>query len=164
MDYFYINAITLGIVSMAFLISFWLPMPQRSLFFKGGEAAAVGLQSQQEGPPGPTGSEEPVMYKAEAGSEREKMEHDGSTGWCSGENVASAGHLLWQSFRESYSSRHLLFHIYFFQYTLHLECRSTEHNPFVLYDYSMCRMYSYSINLLDSIKSLSSYNHDDNVF
>lgn len=108
-DYFYINAITLGIVSMAFLISFWLPMPQRSLFFKGGEAAAVGLQSQQEGPPGPTGSEEPVMYKAEAGSEREKMEHDGSTGWCSGENVASAGHLLWQSFRESYSSRRLIY-------------------------------------------------------
>ncbi|XP_073351170.1 solute carrier family 19 member 3b [Pagrus major] len=108
-DYFYINAITLGIVSMAFLISFWLPMPQRSLFFKGREAAAVGPQSQQEGLPGPNRSEEPVMYKDEAGSEREKMEHDGSTGWCRGENVASAAHLLWQSFKESYSSRRLIY-------------------------------------------------------
>uniref|UniRef100_A0A3Q1HDY2 Solute carrier family 19 member 3b n=1 Tax=Anabas testudineus TaxID=64144 RepID=A0A3Q1HDY2_ANATE len=48
MNYFYINTITLGIVSMAFLISFWLPMPQRSMFFKVKKDAAVHLQSQQE--------------------------------------------------------------------------------------------------------------------
>uniref|UniRef100_A0A8D0A6L5 Solute carrier family 19 member 3b n=1 Tax=Sander lucioperca TaxID=283035 RepID=A0A8D0A6L5_SANLU len=84
-DYFYINAITLGMVSMAFLISFWLPMPQRSLFFKGIKAAAVGSQSQQEGPLGVDVPEEPVVAEDEA------------------------GHLLWQSFRESYSSRDLIY-------------------------------------------------------
>ncbi|KAM9359131.1 uncharacterized protein ABDE67_002282 [Symphorus nematophorus] len=108
-DYFYINVVTLGIVSMAFLISFWLPMPQRSLFFKGRKAAAVGSQSQQEGPLGPNGPEEPVMYKDESGSGTEEMEHNGSAGCCSRENVATAGRLLWQSFRESYSSRHLIY-------------------------------------------------------
>ncbi|XP_051252856.1 solute carrier family 19 member 3b [Dicentrarchus labrax] len=102
-DYFYINAITLGIVSMSFLVSFWLPMPQRSLFFKGKKAAAVGLESQQGGP------EEPVMDMDEVGLGKDKMEHNGSAGWCSGENVATAGHLLWQSFKESYSSRHLIY-------------------------------------------------------
>ncbi|XP_042342298.1 solute carrier family 19 member 3b [Plectropomus leopardus] len=105
-DYFYINAITLGTVSMAFLISFWLPMPQRSLFFKGKKAAGVGLQSQQGGPLGADG---PVMDKDDVGSVKEKMEHNGSAGWCSRENAASAGHLLWQSFRESYSSRNLIY-------------------------------------------------------
>ncbi|XP_034404916.1 solute carrier family 19 member 3b [Cyclopterus lumpus] len=103
LDYFYINTFTLGIVSTAFLISFWLPMPQRSLFFKGEKAAAQVLQPQQEEP------EEPVVEKDEAGSGKEKMEHNGSAGWCSRENVATAGYLLWQNFRESYSSRHLLY-------------------------------------------------------
>ncbi|XP_074535637.1 solute carrier family 19 member 3b [Halichoeres trimaculatus] len=108
-DYFYINAITLGIVSMAFLISFWLPMPQRSLFFKGKEAAAVRSQTQWEGPLRAGKPEEPVMDTDEVGSGIEKIEHNGSAGWCSRENVATAGHLLWQSFRESYSSRHLIY-------------------------------------------------------
>uniref|UniRef100_A0A8C2ZLZ2 Solute carrier family 19 member 3b n=1 Tax=Cyclopterus lumpus TaxID=8103 RepID=A0A8C2ZLZ2_CYCLU len=102
LDYFYINTFTLGIVSTAFLISFWLPMPQRSLFFKGEKAAAQVLQPQQEEP------EEPVVEKDEAGSGKEKMEHNGSAGWCSRENVATAGYLLWQNFRESYSSRTLV--------------------------------------------------------
>lgn len=118
MDYFYLNAITLGIVSMALLISFWLPMPQRSLFFKGKTAAAVGSQSQQEGPLGLDGPEKPEMYKDEAGSGREKMEHNGSAGLCSRENVANAGHLLWKSFKESYSSRH--FFVCFFITTQHI--------------------------------------------
>nr|XP_046244885.1 solute carrier family 19 member 3b [Scatophagus argus] len=108
-DYFYINATTLGIVSMAFLVSFWLPMPQRSLFFKGKKAAAQGLPSQQEGPLGRDGPEESVMYKDEADSGREDMESNGNAGWCSREAVATAGSLLWQSFRESYSSRHLIY-------------------------------------------------------
>ncbi|XP_056230152.1 solute carrier family 19 member 3b [Seriola aureovittata] len=101
-DYFYINAITLGIVSMAFLVSFWLPMPQRNMFFKGKKAAAVHSQSQQEGPQGAQRPGEQVMDKEGAGSGKEKMEHNGSPGWCSRENVATAGHLLWQSFRESH--------------------------------------------------------------
>ncbi|XP_070685061.1 solute carrier family 19 member 3b [Pempheris klunzingeri] len=106
-DYFYINAITLGTVSLAFLVSFWLPMPQRSLFFKGEKAPAVGSQSQQEAPADGLG--EPVRDKDEAELGKEKMERNGSAGWCSRENVASAGSLLWQSFRESYSSRHLIY-------------------------------------------------------
>lgn len=84
-------------------------MPQRSMFFKGKKAAALGWQSQQEGPVGADRPEEPVMDKEEVGSGKEKMERNGSVGWCSRENVASAGHLLWQSFRESYSSRHLIY-------------------------------------------------------
>ncbi|XP_029134691.2 solute carrier family 19 member 3b isoform X1 [Labrus bergylta] len=108
-DYFYINAITLGIVSVAFLVSFWLPMPQRSLFFKGKKDAAEGSQSQREGQLGAYRPEEPVTDVDEVGLGKEKMEHNGSAGWCSMENVATAGRLLWQSFRESYSSRHCLF-------------------------------------------------------
>uniref|UniRef100_A0A665W581 Solute carrier family 19 member 3b n=1 Tax=Echeneis naucrates TaxID=173247 RepID=A0A665W581_ECHNA len=45
MDYFYINAISLGIVSMAFFISLWLPMPQRRMFFKGKKDADIKAQS-----------------------------------------------------------------------------------------------------------------------
>uniref|UniRef100_A0A667XJ94 Solute carrier family 19 member 3 n=1 Tax=Myripristis murdjan TaxID=586833 RepID=A0A667XJ94_9TELE len=85
-DYFFINAITLGTVSIAFLVSFWLPMPQRGMFFKG--------------------KTEAVKDEAEAGAGTENME---CTVWCSKDNVAHAGQLLWRSFRESYSSRHLLY-------------------------------------------------------
>ncbi|XP_071772485.2 solute carrier family 19 member 3b [Centroberyx gerrardi] len=113
MDYFYINAITLGIVSVAFLISFWLPMPQRGLFFKGKEAATVGSESQQEGTAVVDEAEEAVRDEDEAGFRTEKMESGGSGGsgggWCSGDNVAHAGQLLWRSFRESYSSRNLIY-------------------------------------------------------
>ncbi|KAM6987352.1 solute carrier family 19 member 3b [Tautogolabrus adspersus] len=108
-DYFYINAITLGIVSVAFLISFWLPMPQRSLFFKGRKDAVEGSQSQREEQLGAYRPEEPMTDVDEVGLGKEKMEHNGSAGWCSRGNVATAGHLLWQSFRESYSSRHLIY-------------------------------------------------------
>ncbi|XP_022048275.2 solute carrier family 19 member 3b [Acanthochromis polyacanthus] len=108
-DYFYINALTLGIVSVAFLITFWLPMPQRSMFFKGKRDAAVGSQFQQEGPLGENRLEDPVMDKDRADSGKEEMEHNGSAGWCSRENVATVGPVLWQSFRESYSSRNLIY-------------------------------------------------------
>uniref|UniRef100_A0A668RKJ3 Solute carrier family 19 member 3b n=1 Tax=Oreochromis aureus TaxID=47969 RepID=A0A668RKJ3_OREAU len=107
LDYFYINTITLGIVSVAFLVSFWLPMPQTSMFFKGKKAAAVDCQ--QEGPQGENRPEESVTDKDGEGSGKEKMEYNGSAGYCSRENVAAAVHLLWQSFRESYSSRHLIY-------------------------------------------------------
>ncbi|KAM9318653.1 solute carrier family 19 member 3b [Pholidichthys leucotaenia] len=109
LDYFYINCITLGTVSTAFLISFWLPMPQRSMFFKGEKAIAVASQSQQGGPVGRSRPEELMMADKDGDdSWREKMKHNGG-GWCSRKNMASAGRLLWQSFRESYSSRHLIY-------------------------------------------------------
>nr|XP_024660686.1 thiamine transporter 2 [Maylandia zebra] len=104
LDYFYINTITLGIVSVAFLVSFWLPMPQTSMFFKGKKAAAVDCQQE-----GPQGEKESVTDKDGEGSGKGKMEYNGSAGYCSRENVAAAVHLLWQSFRESYSSRHLIY-------------------------------------------------------
>lgn len=72
----------------------------------------MGSQSQPA-PLGPDGPEGPVTHKDKAGSEREKMEHNNTGGgdWWSRENVATAVHLLWQSFRESYSSRQFLFQI-----------------------------------------------------
>ncbi|KAM8854231.1 solute carrier family 19 member 3b [Synchiropus picturatus] len=109
LDLFYINTITLGIVMVAFLISLWLPMPRRSMFFKGKKAAALGCQSQQETPTEAGGPRQSVMDKGPCGSGKEKMENHRGGGWCSRENLASAGHLLWQSFRESYSSRHLIY-------------------------------------------------------
>ncbi|KAF3848038.1 hypothetical protein F7725_021066 [Dissostichus mawsoni] len=86
---------------MALLISFWLPMPQRGLFFKGKKDAAVGSSSHQTGPLGADRPEEAVMDKEEVGSRKEKMELNGSGGWHSWENMATAGHLLWKSFRET---------------------------------------------------------------
>ncbi|XP_057693945.1 solute carrier family 19 member 3b [Corythoichthys intestinalis] len=109
LDYFYINAITLGVVSVAFLISFWLPRPQRSMFFKGRKAAAPGRQSQQEVPRITGRPDETVSGLGEASSGKQMMERNDNAGWCSRKNVLSAGHLLWQSFRESYSSRHLIY-------------------------------------------------------
>ncbi|XP_010896991.2 solute carrier family 19 member 3b [Esox lucius] len=38
LNYFYLNAISLGTVSLGFLISVWLPMPQRGVFFRGDQA------------------------------------------------------------------------------------------------------------------------------
>ncbi|XP_029922228.1 solute carrier family 19 member 3b [Myripristis murdjan] len=105
-DYFFINAITLGTVSIAFLVSFWLPMPQRGMFFKGKTAITGGSQSKQEGEVAVDDAKEAVKDEAEAGAGTENME---CTVWCSKDNVAHAGQLLWRSFRESYSSRHLLY-------------------------------------------------------
>uniref|UniRef100_A0A674C6S7 Solute carrier family 19 member 3b n=1 Tax=Salmo trutta TaxID=8032 RepID=A0A674C6S7_SALTR len=47
LDYFYLNAISLGILSIAFLISIWLPMPQQGMFFRG-EKAALGLSAKDQ--------------------------------------------------------------------------------------------------------------------
>lgn len=101
-DYFYINAITLGFMSVAFLISFLLPMPKRSMFFKGEKAA--GSQKEEW----LRSYAAPVMDASAAGPEEEKMERDGSAAWFSKNNLIAAGHLLWESLRESYSSRYVL--------------------------------------------------------
>ncbi|KAF3692926.1 Thiamine transporter 2 [Channa argus] len=126
LDYFYINTITLGIVSMAFLVSLWLPMPQRSMFFKEQTAAAVGAQQP----------EEPVMDEATKGT---RIDVDGKvdvTGHTS-KSKASVEEMkgqdemgpepeeftktvgpdnctkvlvhLWRDFRQCYSSRQLLY-------------------------------------------------------
>ncbi|XP_061537444.1 solute carrier family 19 member 3b [Phycodurus eques] len=109
LDYFDINAITLGTTSVAFLISFWLPRPRRSMFFKGRKTVAWVRQSQRELPGRTDRPDETVSDEEEASPGKHKMERHGNAGWCSRKNVFSAGHLLWQSFRESYSSRHLIY-------------------------------------------------------
>lgn len=81
-------------------------MPQRGMFFKGKTAITGGSQSKQEGEVAVDDAEEAVKDEAEAGSGTEKME---CSVWCSKDNVARAGQLLWRSFRESYSSRHFHF-------------------------------------------------------
>ena len=45
LDYLYLNAISLGILSVAFLISVLLPIPQRGMFFRG-EKAVLDLSAQ----------------------------------------------------------------------------------------------------------------------
>ena len=107
-DYFYINAITLGIVSVAFLVSFWLPMPQRGVFFKGNPAVTGESQPQRgegegEGA-GPAGAGDQAVVVTSQG------EKDRSGGLCPRDGIIHAGRQLWRSFRESYSSRHLLYY------------------------------------------------------
>lgn len=103
LDYFYLNVLTLGIVCIAFLVSFLLPMPKKTMFFKGEEA--VGSLSQKEGSPRTNRYNDSEMDKDGESLVEEKNEHVDSPGWCSRKNVTTAGHLLWKSFKESYSSR-----------------------------------------------------------
>lgn len=81
LDYFYLNAITLGIEIVAFLLSLCLPMPKTSLFFKGAQIPST---------------------------EKDSLVQDSGTRWCSRDNVIRAGRLLWRSFKESYSSTKLI--------------------------------------------------------
>ncbi|KAK7883344.1 hypothetical protein WMY93_029518 [Mugilogobius chulae] len=81
LDYFYLNAITLGLEIVAFLISLCLPMPKTSLFFKETQVS-------------PT--------------DKDSLRHGGGNQWCSRESVTRAGHLLLKSFKESYSSSKLI--------------------------------------------------------
>ncbi|KAJ4935165.1 hypothetical protein JOQ06_016701 [Pogonophryne albipinna] len=102
LDLFYLNAITLGTVSMALLISFWLPMPQRGLFFKGKKDAAVGSSSHQTGPLGADMPEEAVMDKEEVGSRKERMELDG--GGAGYEQIFNYVQLMWDHIEPSATS------------------------------------------------------------
>uniref|UniRef100_A0A3P9KWD0 Solute carrier family 19 member 3b n=1 Tax=Oryzias latipes TaxID=8090 RepID=A0A3P9KWD0_ORYLA len=104
LDYFYINAITLGIVSVAFLTSFLLPMPKRSMFFK--VEKAVRSQPKREGKPGDYTLDQQVMDKDGTSSEAEKIEHDDSDWCCSRVNSYSSNDFfiflqnhLWFCFR-----------------------------------------------------------------
>ncbi|KAJ8397289.1 hypothetical protein AAFF_G00441230 [Aldrovandia affinis] len=81
LSYFYINAINLGTLCVAFALSFCLPMPQHGLFFRDQSHSA------QQG-----------ETRIEAGG-----------GWCSRTIFRQAGQLLWKSFRDSYSSRQLIY-------------------------------------------------------
>ncbi|XP_014850415.1 PREDICTED: thiamine transporter 2-like [Poecilia mexicana] len=106
-DYFYLNAVTLGIVCAAFLVSFWLPMPKRTMFFKPEEA--VGSWSQKKGSVRNDRQRDSEADKDGESLGDEETEHAGGAGCCSRESVITAGPLLWKSFKESYSSRHLVY-------------------------------------------------------
>ncbi|XP_056138871.1 uncharacterized protein LOC130115285 [Lampris incognitus] len=107
MDYFYINAITLGIMSVAFIVSLWLPLPQRGIFFQGKIAGSQREEEVMEEKKG--GDEEAVKNEKEVGTGAQKTKRQGSGNWCSRDNVVHASQLLWRSFKESYSSRHLVY-------------------------------------------------------
>ncbi|KAM6946017.1 uncharacterized protein FYW47_017084 [Aplochiton taeniatus] len=96
MSYFYINAITLGILSIAFLISLWLPAPQRSMFFQG-QRTDTSPKVQE----GRAVHDDPDLALKGTGEE--------DTKWCSRRNIGRAGRILWKSFREAYSSKHLIY-------------------------------------------------------
>ncbi|XP_042315364.1 thiamine transporter 2 [Sceloporus undulatus] len=48
-SYFYLNAITLASVSVAFISSFFLPMPQKSMFFHGKSSANASFTGSDKG-------------------------------------------------------------------------------------------------------------------
>nr|XP_057936874.1 thiamine transporter 2-like isoform X2 [Doryrhamphus excisus] len=89
-----------GVAIVAFLISFWLPYPQRSMFFNWRRVGPFGQKSQDN-------ADETVLEEEDADFGKQKI--NDSTDWRNGQNVVNAGLLLWQSFRESYSSRHLIY-------------------------------------------------------
>ncbi|KAG7265973.1 LOW QUALITY PROTEIN: hypothetical protein CRUP_022678 [Coryphaenoides rupestris] len=92
-DYFHINTITLGIVSVALLVSVWLPMPQRGMFFQRGEgpgAAKVEVEVEVEG----AAADQTVVRTTSRG------DAGCSGGSCGRDDVIYAGRQLWRSFRE----------------------------------------------------------------
>ncbi|XP_060098229.1 thiamine transporter 2 [Heteronotia binoei] len=50
-SYFYLNAISLASVSMAFITSFFLPMPQKSMFFHGKSSPDISIEPTDKNPP-----------------------------------------------------------------------------------------------------------------
>ncbi|XP_046891908.1 solute carrier family 19 member 3b [Hypomesus transpacificus] len=98
-EYFYINTITLGIQSMSFFLSFWLPMPKQGMFFRG-RTPDMGSKDQQ-------GWAVEEASGAVSGAGPENTPEEG--GCCSWYDMAYAGRMLWRSFRESYSSKRLVY-------------------------------------------------------
>ncbi|KAL4648507.1 Thiamine transporter 2-like [Arapaima gigas] len=99
-NYFYINAVTLGIVSVAFAVSFCLPMPQRGMFFRGETDVTTPQESHSSAQASTEGTVDGTV------EEEEKVTHGG---WCSCKNISYAAHLLWRSFLQSYTSKKLVY-------------------------------------------------------
>ncbi|XP_028817108.1 solute carrier family 19 member 3b [Denticeps clupeoides] len=94
-SYFHINTITLALVAIAFLVSFFVPMPQHGMFFHQGGLEMDGQDIQETAE-----AVEPKVARHKSGK---KEEMRGAFG------VQHAGLLLWSSAREAYSSRGLAY-------------------------------------------------------
>ncbi|KAL6478535.1 hypothetical protein MHYP_G00119680 [Metynnis hypsauchen] len=91
-SYFTVNAVTLGLMGTAFIVSFFLPMPQQGVFF-GPVALGVSTDPLEERPG--------VTDLGVTGGQK--------AGWCSGESLRLAGRRMWANIKESYSSRRLVY-------------------------------------------------------
>ncbi|XP_072550921.1 solute carrier family 19 member 3b [Salminus brasiliensis] len=94
-SYFTVNAITLGLMGAAFIVSFILPMPQHGVFFGSGvgESADPLEKKPEVKDPGVT-----VGQTAEA-----------KAGCCSRMSLGIAGRRMWANIKESYSSKRLVY-------------------------------------------------------
>lgn len=110
MPYFYLNAINLGTASVAFLSSFFLPMPRSGMFYKK-ESVAVSKQNNHCGTNGTVNSttgtntlsaSPPDSIIPENNKKDKGLEHKTHS-------VASVLLQLWCSFKECYSSRRLIY-------------------------------------------------------
>ncbi|XP_043072731.1 solute carrier family 19 member 3b isoform X1 [Puntigrus tetrazona] len=91
-SYFHVNTITLGIMSVAFCISLCLPMPQKGMFFK--KKAEVSTDTLNEATD---------AFKGETDLERQTR-----SACCDWGNIKTSGKQMWDSLKESYSSRRLV--------------------------------------------------------
>ncbi|XP_038672299.1 thiamine transporter 2-like [Scyliorhinus canicula] len=109
-SYFYLNAISLGTVSVALVTSFALPMPRQSTFFQNSAKSSnetiksnasngcLSLRGKTQG-----SSTNPVF------PERKQLALDNSLRTNEGKAFATAILQLWSDFKTCYSSRNLLY-------------------------------------------------------
>ncbi|KAI2653864.1 Thiamine transporter 2 [Labeo rohita] len=90
-SYYHVNTITLGIMSVAFCVSLGLPMPQHGMFFKKVEVSADTLNEVTNAFGG-----EMDLGKQATGT------------CCNWGNIKTSGKQMWESLKESYSSRRLV--------------------------------------------------------
>uniref|UniRef100_A0A8C1YFE9 Solute carrier family 19 member 3b n=1 Tax=Cyprinus carpio TaxID=7962 RepID=A0A8C1YFE9_CYPCA len=90
-SYFHVNTITLGIMSVAFCISLGLPMPQHGMFFKKAEVYTDTLNEVTD-----TFGGETDLRKQATGT------------CCDWGSIKISGIQMWESLKESYSSRSLV--------------------------------------------------------
>ncbi|XP_059361972.1 solute carrier family 19 member 3b [Carassius carassius] len=91
-SYFHINTITLGIMSVAFCISLGLPMPQQGMFFK--KKVEMSMDTLNE-----------VTDAFEGETDLAKQATGACCDW---RNLKTSGKQMWESLKESYSSRRLV--------------------------------------------------------
>ncbi|NWI49080.1 S19A3 protein, partial [Calyptomena viridis] len=109
-SYFYLNAITLASVSLAFLCAFLLPMPQKSMFFHRKEASQPLPGPDKDA--APVGSEQPSSCQEDTSSD---SAGSGPTPQQQPGNARPHSHILSvllqlsKDLRDCYSSRKLLY-------------------------------------------------------
>ncbi|XP_058607729.1 solute carrier family 19 member 3b isoform X2 [Onychostoma macrolepis] len=91
-SYFHVNTITLGIMSVAFCISLGLPMPQQGMFFKKKVEVSTG----------------PLNEVTDALGGETDLGKQATGTFCDWGNIRTSGNQMWESLKESYSSRRLV--------------------------------------------------------